>query len=162
VEIAGLGRTLPFRQEGCGRFPDPSALNTDPEYIAAAAEALSDPLAAIRHDLLVTVAWGGLPITRALAERLDRPYRIAHRKEPGSPLHWAAGEASDCTGRRVIVVDDWMRTGQTLAATRRLLRQSAARIVAAAAICIVGDPVQWRDVVHLAVLPQYSCEEIVS
>ena len=160
LDIAGRPRVLPWRCAGRERFPDPSVLNADPEYLAWAAGLLDRELGGIRHDLLVTVAAGGIPLVRTLASRLDRPYGVAERAETEGTLRWAAGTPRDYAGSRVIVVDDWMRTGRTLSAIRQLLRRSGARVVGVAAVWIVGDSAQWRDVVHLGTLPQYP-EDLV-
>lgn len=83
------------------------------------------------------------------AERYDLEYGTATLEIPG--------EGIDLRGRNVVIVDDVLATGGTLAASARLLERAGANVVAAAVLFELGG-LGGRDAV--APLPVHSlmCE----
>ncbi|EUA55300.1 adenine phosphoribosyltransferase [Mycobacterium intracellulare 1956] len=83
------------------------------------------------------------------AERYDLEYSTATLEIPG--------EGIDLRGRNIVIVDDVLATGGTLAASGRLLERAGANVVAAAVLFELGG-LGGRDAV--APLPVHSlmCE----
>ncbi|WP_169581642.1 MULTISPECIES: phosphoribosyltransferase family protein [Microbacterium] len=125
----------------------PLARSLAPALAAAAAgldapDAVSVPLPTSRAsyrrrgyrvpDLLATRA--GLPVARLLRPaRRTRDQRGLGREERGRNVAGSL-RATDASGRRVIVVDDVVTTGASLAEAVRALRDAGAEVVGAATV----------------------------
>ncbi len=91
-----------------------------------------------RPDAVVGIARGGVFVGGALAGALSCdffPVRIERRRRDVEPLE-AATELPELRGKRVLVVDDVSRTGQTLARARALARKAGAREVRTAVLVV--------------------------
>lgn len=60
------------------------------------------------------------------------------------------------SGGRVILVDDVVSTGSTLAAMRSAVKEAGGNVVAEAAIFTEGDQDEWKDVIALGHLPVFT------
>ena len=65
-------------------------------------------------------------------------------------------EADQMKGKRVLVVDDVISTGESLSAVERLLNKAGANIVAKAAVLAEGDAAQRSDILFLEPLPLFT------
>jgi putative phosphoribosyl transferase len=85
---------------------------------------------------------GGVPVARRVADALDAPLDIVRIRKPGPPL-WASGPPLDLTGKRAIIIDDGVATGETARAACRIVRNlGAAEIVLAVPVA----PSDWTTV----------------
>ena len=121
------------------RIRQTARLAVSPERVRAAldrmAEAASEALAT-RNPLVLAVMNGGAFTAVELCKRWDFPYELdfAHVTRydgglEGGELAWRAWPDRDMTGRTVLVVDDIVDHGDTLAAIcDRLLRDEAAQV----------------------------------
>jgi hypoxanthine phosphoribosyltransferase len=102
------------------------------EEVAAAydrmATAISDRLAGT-NPLVLCVMIGGMVPTVELLRRLEFPYQIdylhasRYRGEThGGEIIWKVSPSADMRGRTVLVIDDILDEGHTLAAIQRSLR----------------------------------------
>ncbi len=125
--------------------PDPAAILADAERLfdRKAVEAAIDRLAvrltlayAESRPVLVCVLTGGIMFTGDLLKRLAFPLTLdylhatRYRGETeGEEVHWLAQPVTPLAGRLVLLVDDVLDHGDTLAAARSvLLRQGAAAV----------------------------------
>ncbi len=145
----------------------------DTELTEAAAHALNGRMAHISYDAIVTAEAKSIPLAYALSVHSGRPYIVLrkHYKSymgealstetlsitTGKPqiLYLDAKDRAVINGKLVVLVDDVVSTGSTLAAMRALMAQAGAEIAAVAAICTEGDAAQWSEVIALAHLPLF-------
>ena len=59
-------------------------------------------------------------------------------------------------GKRVVIVDDVISTGESLAAVEKLVEQAGGNIVAKMAILAEGDAQQRDDIIYLEKLPLFN------
>ncbi|MGO8771348.1 MAG: adenine phosphoribosyltransferase [Mycobacterium sp.] len=127
-------------------FKDLTPLFADPQAMTAMVDALvpiasgADLLAGIdSRGFLVAAAVAGRLCTGVLAIRkggkLPPPvYSVEYELEYGSAALEIPAEGVDLHGRNVVVIDDVLATGGTLAAASRLLERAGARVTAAAVV----------------------------
>jgi adenine/guanine phosphoribosyltransferase-like PRPP-binding protein len=173
VQICGLTRNLPlFEVAPKVRIAIFNMLGDTQVVEAAAAELVTRlPRDA---DALMTAEVKSIPLAHALSVRLGIPYVIARKtRKPymigatsvevlsittGAPQTlWLDGKDLDLVnGKRVVIVDDVISTGSTLAGMRKLVDSSGGIVVAEAAVFTEGnDPSQWKHVIALDNLPVF-------
>ena len=64
-------------------------------------------------------------------------------------------EGEKLTGKRVVILDDVISTGESLLAVKKLIEQFDADIVAQAAILAEGDAADRDDIIFLEKLPLF-------
>ena len=144
--IASLTREVSDFPEPGVEFKDLTPLFADAGGLAAVTTALARVAAGV--DLVAGIDARGFLLAGALAERLGvgvLAVRKGHKLPP--PVHSETysleygtatleipADAIDLAGRRVIIVDDVLATGGTLAAARRLLQQAGADVTGAAVV----------------------------
>ncbi|MCL2086191.1 MAG: adenine phosphoribosyltransferase [Oscillospiraceae bacterium] len=125
-------------------------------------------------DFLVTAETKGIPIAAQLARVLDIPQYIVLRKtvkpymvEPMTEevysittqskqiLAFDAGDAALIANSRIIIIDDVISTGNSLAAIERIVKRCGGKVVAKAAILAEGDAAVRDDIVFLEKLPLF-------
>jgi hypoxanthine phosphoribosyltransferase len=139
-------------------MPKPVAF-VSPDIIAArdAAECLFDAAAVERavdqlavrltlrlhdaHPIVMCVMNGGMILTAELLLRLQFPLEVSYvhatryrDATQGAVLEWRAAPAADVSGRTVLLVDDVLDEGHTLAAVDARLRESGAANVVTAVL----------------------------
>ena len=149
--IASLTRNVvDFPQPGV-RFKDLTPLFADREGMTAVTEALAD--VASGADLVAGIDSRGFLVAAAVAGRLGTGV-LAIRKsgklpppvhaerydlEYGTATLEIPAEGIDLRGRSIVIVDDVLATGGTLAAAKRLLDRAAANVIAAAVVVELTD-----------------------
>lgn len=173
VQICGLTRNLPlFEVAPKVRIAIFNMLG-DTAVVEAAADELAKRLPK-DADALMTAEVKSIPLAHALSVRLGIPYVIARKtRKPymigatsvevlsittGTPQTlWLDGKDLDLVdGKRIIIVDDVISTGSTLAGMHKLVEASGGVVVMEAAVFTEGnDPGQWKHVVALDNLPVF-------
>ena len=144
--IASLTREVAdFPQPGV-QFKDLTPLFADRNGMTAVVDALAD--IASKADLVAGIDSRGFLVAAAVAGRL-RTGVLAIRKggklpppvhaeqydlEYGSATLEIPADGVDLRGRNVVIIDDVLATGGTLAAAARLLERSGAHVTAAAVV----------------------------
>ena len=97
------------------------------------------------NPLLLCVLNGGLPFTAALMQRLQFPLSLSYvhvgrygDATRGGELHWHAEPSESVTGRHVVLVDDILDEGVTLAALRQWCLDAGAERVTAVVLLDKG------------------------
>ena len=156
-------------------FKDLTPLLADAGAFAICIDALASPWRARRIDAVCGIEARGFIFGAALAHSLDAGF-VPLRKAGKLPaatigveyvleyatarleMHVDALEHVGAPGARVLIVDDVLATGGTLAAARELLMQGDAEIVGASVVIeltTLGGRSQWRDRAPLQALLRY-------
>lgn len=157
--IASMMREVP-------NFPEPGVAFKDLTPILADAEGLAvvtDALAAIaaEADLVAGIDARGFLLGAAVAIRLGTGvlavrkggklpppvFSETYQLEYGTATLEIPADGLDLAGRRVIIIDDVLATGGTVAATHRLLTESGATVLGAAVVLEL-TALHGRDVVE--------------
>jgi adenine phosphoribosyltransferase len=167
--IASLTREVADFPTAGVQFKDLTPLFADRRGLAAVTDALAD--IASGTDLVAGLDARGFLVAGAVATRLGTGM-LAIRKGGKLPppvcteqydLEYATAtleipaDGIELTGRSVVIIDDVLATGGTIAAARRLLEHSGARVTAAAVVLEL-TALGGRDVV--APLPVHSLRRI--
>ncbi len=173
VEICGLTRHLPlFEVAPKVRIAIFNMLG-DTEVVEAIADELAKRVPT-DIDALMTAEVKSIPLAHALAVRLKRPYIVARKtRKPymvgamsvevlsittGVPQTlWLDGKDLGLVqGKRILLVDDVISTGSTLAGMRKLVAEAGGTVVAEAAAFTEGnDPEQWKHIIAVGNLPVF-------
>lgn len=121
------------------RVPKGAVLLASPDEVAATFERLAAEIAARtagRRPLLIAVLEGGRMPATEISRRLPIPHDTdalhvgRYGDSPtGGPLHWRAVPAASLRGRSVVIIDDILDRGITLAAVAEHCREAGAREV---------------------------------
>ena len=139
---------------------------------ACAAELLKR---APEHDVLITAESKGIPLVYAMARQNNETRHLIARKAPKlymknifsttvnsittakeQTLCIDGDDAEFMKGKRVVIVDDVISTGESLAAVEKLVEQAGGNIVAKMAILAEGDAQDRDDIIYLEKLPLFN------
>jgi adenine phosphoribosyltransferase len=173
VDICGVTRHLPLFEVAPGVRIAIFNMLGDTEVVEAIANELANRLPR-GVDALMTAEVKSIPLAHALAVRLGLPYIVARKtRKPymvgavsveglsittGAPqLLWLDGKDLGLVkGKRIILVDDVISTGSTLAGMRKLVNEAGGEVVAEAAAFTEGnDPAQWTHIIATGNLPVF-------
>ena len=171
IEIGGVKRNLRLFEVAPGVRIAILNILGDTELVQAASRELAKKLAKLNYDVLVTAEAKSIPLAHALSVDTGKQYAVLRKSykvymgdalksetlsiTTGQPqtLYLDEKDRDLVEGKRVIIVDDVISTGSTLAAMRQILTEAGAKVVAAAAVFTEGDPEKWHDVIALGNLP---------
>lgn len=138
--------------------------------VASAQELLKK---APEFDVLITAEAKGIPLVYEMARQSGKPYYIA-RKYPKlympnpisvqvrsittdkeQTLYLDAEEMEAIRGRRVLIVDDVISTGESLHALEKLVERSEGIVAGRCAILAEGDAAKREDIFFLEPLPAF-------
>ena len=173
VQICGLTRHLPLFEVAPGVRIAIFNMLGDTEVVEAIADELAKRLPQ-DADALMTAEVKSIPLAHALSVRVGIPYIIARKtRKPymvgatnvevlsittGKPQTlWLDGKDQDLVhGKKIILVDDVISTGSTLAGLRKLVQSAGGTVIAEAAVFTEGnDPEKWRDIIAIDNLPVF-------
>ncbi len=125
------------------------------------------------HDVVVTAEAKGIPLCYEMARQGCRSYVVARKgvkvymrnpigvsvnsitTENEQKLYLGESDAEFLKGKRVLIVDDVISTGQSLMALETLVEQTGAQIVGKAAVLAEGDAKDRNDIYFLEELPLF-------
>ena len=173
LKVAGIERKLPL-------CPISDSLNIaafilfgDVELTEKCAEALCK--LAPEHDVMITAESKGIPLIHAMCRITGKNRYILARKSvklymrdvvkcetqsittaASQTLYINGEDAEFMRGKRVLIVDDVISTGGSLASLENLVMQSGGEIVGKMAILAEGDAIARKDITYLAPLPLFD------
>jgi adenine phosphoribosyltransferase len=173
VDICGLTRDLPlFEVAPKVRIAIFNMLG-DTEVVEAIATELAQRVPQ-DVDALMTAEVKSIPLAHALAVRMGLPYVVARKtRKPymvgaisvevlsittGAPqLLWLDGKDLHLVkGKRILLLDDVISTGSTLAGMRKLVNEAGGTVIAEAAALTEGnDPAKWTHIIATGNLPVF-------
>ena len=171
MTIAGLERNLPICKVNDKLDIAGFVIFGDVEMTVAAAGELIKKCP--EFDAIVAPEAKAIPLAHEMARQSGKPYYICRKgaklymqnpvsvnvrsittdKEQTLFLDWLEGEK--LTGKRVVILDDVISTGESLLAVEKLLEKFDTNVVAKAAILAEGDAAKRDDIIFLEELPLF-------
>lgn len=175
IEVAGVRRSLPlFPIEG-GLQIAAFIMFGDVEVTVASARALLEK--APEHDVIFTAECKSLPLVYEMARQENGvPYIVARKgpkvymgrvtrvhvrsitTERDQILCLGEADAEALKGKRVLIVDDVISTGESLAAMEELVKTAGGIIAGKMAVLAEGDALSRGDVTVLGCIPLFDAE----
>lgn len=171
INIAGLERNLPLCPVNEKLDIAAFVMFSDVEMTVHCAKELLK--LAPEHDLIITAESKGIPLAYEMAKQEGKNYVLA-RKSPKlymknpikidvksittakvQSLYLDHEDAELLNGKRVLIVDDVISTGESLHAIEGLLKQTGAEIVGKMAVLAEGDAANRTDIIFLEKLPLF-------
>ena len=172
MTIAGLERDLPVCKVSDSLYIGAFVIFGDQELTVAAARELLKK--APPYDYLITAEAKGIPLVHEMARQNgDKKYMLA-RKGPKlymtgvfdvaghsittakeQHLYLDTADAALMAGKRILIVDDVISTGESLSALEALVEKAGGNIVGRMAILAEGDAQNREDILYLEKLPLF-------
>lgn len=171
MEIAGLKRKLPICPIGDGVYIAGFIMFSDVEITKKTAEELLKK--APDFDVLMTAETKGLPLCYEMARQSGKNYVLARKGKKlymQNPIEVTVKtittdheqklflSESDCEllkGKRVLLVDDVISTGESMKALSALLEKAGGIKAGMAAVLAEGDAMKRSDIIFLEPLPLF-------
>ena len=172
MNIAGLERELPLCPVSDNLDIAAFIIFGDVELTVKCAEAMIPLLP--EHDIMLTAEAKSIPLIHELAKQQgENEYIIARKGEKvymPSPisvnvrsittqrvqtLYLGADDAEKMNGKRVLIIDDVISTGESLKALEALVSKAGGKTVGRAAVLAEGDAADRNDIIFLEKLPVF-------
>jgi len=173
MTIAGLERHLPLCPLNENLYIGAFVIFGDPELTTAAAGELLKK--APEYDYIITAEAKGIPIAHEMARLAgNQKYFLARKKpklymtgvfevtvrsittEGEQKLYLDKADAELMAGKRILIVDDVISTGESLRAIEELVKAAGGNIVGKMAILAEGDAQERDDLIYLEPLPLFN------
>jgi adenine phosphoribosyltransferase len=173
VQIGPLTRHLPLFEVAPGVKIAIFNMLGDSEVVESAARLLAQ--AAPRNaEVILVPEVKAVPLGHALSVQMGLPYVVVRKMRKPYMLNCIETEVTSITtgkpqtlyidgkdrdlltGKRALIADDVISTGNTLRGMRQLLTIAGAEIVGEMAVFTEGDPNQWPDAIALGNLPVFT------
>ena len=175
MKVAGLERDLPLCPINENLYIGAFILFGDVELTEKCAKALYEK--APDHDVMITAESKGIPLVHAMCAASGKNRYVLARKsvklymknivkcvtqsittEASQTLYIDGDDADYLRGKRVLIVDDVISTGGSLASLENLVLQAGGEIVGKMAILAEGDAIDRKDIIYLEPLPLFDKE----
>ena len=173
MTIAGCERSLPLCPLNENLYIGAFVIFGDPELTTACAKALLEK--APEYDYLITAESKGIPIVHEMARLAgNQKYFLARKKpklymtgvfeatvrsittEGEQKLYLDTADAEMMRGKKILIVDDVISTGESLKALEALVEKTGGEIVGRMAILAEGDATKRDDLIYLEPLPLFD------
>ena len=173
MTIAGLKRQLPLCKVTDGLYIGAFIMLGDVEITVASARELLKKVP--DFDIMITAESKGIPLVHEMARQAGRNDYIVARK--GAKLYMqdvistevdsittdhiqtlciGKKEADQMRGKRVLIVDDVISTGESLKSLETLVNQVGGNIVGRATVLAEGEAADRDDIIFLEKLPLFN------
>ena len=175
MTIAGVERHLPICPVNDKLSIAAFVIFGDPELTTAAAEALLAK--APEYDYIITAEAKGIPLAHEMARLAGNQKYFLARKTPKlymsgvlevnvrsittekvQTLYLDAADAALMRGKRILLVDDVISTGESLYALEQLVKEAGGVICGRMAILAEGDAQEREDLIYLEKLPLFTAD----
>lgn len=172
MQIAGLERDLPICPVNDSLSIAGFVIFGDQELTVACAKELLTKVP--EYDYLITAEAKGIPLAHEMARQAGNAKYILARKAPKlymrdifsvtvnsittaneQKLFLDGADAALMKGKRILLVDDVISTGESMSALEALVTQAGGTICGRAAILAEGDAQDRPDIVYLEKLPLF-------
>ena len=175
IKVAGLDRKLPLCPLGDKLMIGAFVIFGDPELTTACAKELLARCP--EHDVLITAESKGIPLVCEMARMNGNERYVLARKavklymrdvlkvevrsittDHMQTLYLDGTDAEYMKGKRVVIVDDVISTGESLRALEQLVEHAGGSIVGRMAILAEGEAADRDDLIYLEKLPLFDRE----
>ena len=171
ITIAGVKRNLPI-------FPVSDTVSIaafimfgDVEVTVKASQALLEKCP--EFDVLLTAEAKGIPLCYEMARQSEKPYVVARKgtkvymtdpvefsvnsitTQRDQTLYMGQEDIDLLKGKRVLIVDDVISTGESLLALEKIVGASGGEIAGKATVLAEGDASKREDIIYLEELPLF-------
>ena len=178
MRVAGLERDLPLCKVNDELYIGAFVIFGDVELTVATARELLKR--APEYDVLITAESKGIPLGYEMARQAGINRYLIARKSPKlymknvfsvkvrsittakeQMLCIDQDDADYMKGKRVLIVDDVISTGESLHAVEELVAQAGGQVVGRMAILAEGDAIARGDIIYLEKLPLFNADGTV-
>ena len=177
IEIAGLKRQLPLCRINDDLYIGAFIMFGDVEITEACAEALLKK--APEFDIIITAESKGIPLAYEMARQSGKDYIVARKNEKLYMKNVITTEVNSITtdfvqklclgeddadfmdGKRILVVDDVISTGESLKSLEVLIGQTGGNIVGKMTVLAEGEAKDRDDIMFLEELPLFNSDGTV-
>ena len=172
MNVAGLERELPICRVSDSLYIAGFVIFGDQELTVACARELLKK--APEYDYIITAEAKGIPLAHEMARQSGAEKYFLARKAPKlymtgvfqssvrsittakeQTLYLDTADAALMKGKRILIVDDVISTGESLAALEALVEKAGGIIAGRMAILAEGDAQDREDLVYLEKLPLF-------
>ena len=173
INIVGLVRKLPVVQVEDHLSIASFVLLGDSQLVLKAAAALKDRIPAC--DYMITAEAKGIPLVQELSRLMNMDRYFVARKsikpymtnpvvtevysittQKKQILCLDESESNMIRGKRIVIVDDVISTGESLRAMETLVKKAGGNVVGRAAVLAEGDAADRSDIIYLEKLPVFK------
>lgn len=175
MNIAGLDRALPLCPINDKLMIGAFVIFGDPELTTACAEALLKR--APEHDYMISAEAKGIPLVHEMARLEGNKKYFLARKHPklymtgvfeaelrsittakDQKLYLDVADAELMKGKKILIVDDVISTGESLRAIENLVNKAGGEVCGKMTILAEGDAQNREDLIYLEKLPLFDHE----
>ncbi len=174
MKIAGLERQLPLCPLNEKLMIAGFVMFGDAELTVACADELLKK--APEFDYIITAEAKGIPLAHEMSRQSGKKYFVARKKpklymtgvfdvavnsittEGEQHLYLDTAEAAQMKGKKAIIVDDVISTGESLKAVEKLIEMAEVDYAGALAVLAEGDAADRDDIIYLEKLPLFDSE----
>lgn len=171
LHVAGLTRELAICPVNDKLDIAAFVMFSDVELTIACAKALLELVP--EYDCIITAESKGIPLAYEMSRQSGKQYILARKSQKLymkkavkvdvksitttklQELYLDIDDMEYLKGKRVLIVDDVISTGESVAALENLVRQAGGNIVGEATVLAEGDAVNRKDLIYLAPLPLF-------
>lgn len=173
LEVAGLTRQLRICPISDKLDIAAFILFSDIELTEACAAALAEKCAPCAYDYIMTAECKGIPLAYAMSRQTGIPYVVARKSIKGymtdpisvsvksittaaqQTLYLDTEKAGWLKGKRVLLLDDVISTGESIEALVALTEQAGGIVAGKAAVLAEGNAADRTDILYLEPLPLF-------
>ena len=175
MKIAGLDRDLPLCPISDSLMIGAFVIFGDPELTTACANALLDK--APEYDYMISAEAKGIPLVHEMSRLAGNKKYFLARKAPKlymtgvfeadvrsittdaeQKLYLDVADAEIMKGKKILIVDDVISTGESLHAVEVLVEKAGGIICGKMAILAEGDAQDRDDLIYLEKLPLFDAD----
>lgn len=173
MNVAGVERDLPICKVTDDLYIAGFVVFGDQELTVACAKALLEK--APEYDYLITAEAKGIPLAHEMARQTGAEKYFLARKNPKlymtgvfsatvksittakeQTLFLDTADAELMKGKRILIVDDVISTGESLHALEVLIEKAGGNVVGRMAVLAEGDAQDRADIIYLEKLPLFN------
>ena len=177
MQIAGLERQLPLCKVTDDLYIGAFVIFGDAELTVACAAELLKRIPADSYDYMLTAEAKSIPLIHEMARQAGNSRYILARKAPKlymrdvfgvtvhsittakeQKLYLDGADAERMNGKKILIVDDVISTGESLHALEELVHRAGGTVTGKAAILAEGDALKRHDIIYLNPLPVFNAD----